>query len=176
MDDTKANEQFIQLLLANQARLYGFIISLLRNHSHADDILQETYLVLFRRFNEFQPGTSFYAWACRIALYKVLDHRKRQTRSPVVNWDAELLENIAEEQLNQADELERRASALEQCMQKLRAEERDLVERCYQTRVFVKDVARDLHCPMDTVYKKLRRIRGLLYDCITRRLSEEICT
>ena len=176
MDDPKTNEQFIQLLLAHEARLYGFIMSLLRNPSQAEDILQETYLVLFRRFSEFRPGTNFYAWACRIALYKVLDHRKRQARSPVVMWEPELMEKIAEEQLNRADELERRAGALERCMQKLPTADRDLVERCYRARVFVKDVARDLQCPMDTVYKKLRRIRGLLHDCIPRRLSEEACT
>jgi len=173
MEDTKTNEQFIQLLLAHEARLYAFIISLLRNPVQAEDILQETYLVLFRRFKEFRPGTNFYAWACRIALYKVLDYRKRQARSPLVMWEPELMEKIAEEHLSRADELERRAGALERCMQKLRAEDRDLVERCYRTRVFVKDVAQELQCPLDTIYKKLRRIRGALHTCITRRLSEE---
>jgi len=173
MDDPKTNEDFIRLLLAHEARLYAFIISLLRDPVQAEDILQETGLVLFRRFNEFRPGTNFYAWACRIALYKVLDYRKRTARSPLVMWDPELMETIAEEQINRADELERRAHALELCLQKLRAEDRDLVERCYQTRVFVKDVARTLQCPADTIYKRLRRIRGLLHACITRRLSEE---
>jgi RNA polymerase sigma-70 factor (ECF subfamily) len=176
MNEMNANEQFVQLLMAHESRLYAFILSLLPNRTHADDILQETALVLFRRFAEFRPGTNFFSWACRIALHKVLDFRKRQSRSHTVLFGPELMETIAEEHLSQAEELETRAEALEQCMQNLRPGDRDLVEMSYRSNVFLNEVARTLNCPVDTIYKKLRRIRAILYECVNKRLSMEATT
>lgn len=52
-------EEFTRLLVQNQKRIMGLILALVPNGPDADDILQETCAVLWRRFVEFEPGTNF---------------------------------------------------------------------------------------------------------------------
>ena len=171
--DGDANAEFVKLLLAHESRLYAFILSLLPNRTQADDILQETALVLFRRFSEFQCGTNFFAWACKIALHKVLDFRKRQARGRTVTFGPELMETLAEEQIQDSVNQQRRAEALAGCLGRLEPADRELVESYYRSRVFVKEFAEQLNRPVDTIYKKLRRIRASLHACISNRLATE---
>jgi RNA polymerase sigma-70 factor (ECF subfamily) len=164
--------QLVELFLSHQARLYGFIVSLVPNRADAEDLLQETGMLLHRRFHEFQPGTSFLAWACQIAKHKVLDLRKRRARNPV-QFDSEFIEAIANHQTVQPGKSRVLDGALAQCLQKLSAKDRDLIERCYLRHATFKRVAEEINRPVDTVYKSLRRIRGWLLDCVTRTLARE---
>jgi RNA polymerase sigma-70 factor (ECF subfamily) len=166
------NEQFVKLFLANQASIYAFILSILPNRSDADDILQDTGLVLCQRFGEFRPDSNFFAWACRIAHYKVLDHSKRLARSPV-HFDDRLIEAFVEDSIASADERDDEFAALLRCMQKLSARDRELLDRCYQPKVSTRTVAEELNRPADTIYKRLRRIRTTLFECVTRSLARE---
>lgn len=166
-----AEGQLVALFLAHQARIYAFIVSLVPNRADAEDLLQETGLVLHRRFHEYEPGTSFTAWACQIAKHKVLDLRKRRARNPI-QFDTEFVAQIAEHQLQHQDPPARHA-ALVQCLEKLSHRDRELVERCYKRGSTMKDVAQELKRPADTVYKSLRRIRLQLLACVTRTLIAE---
>src|SRR5262245_8265994 len=78
--DLDREEQFLQLFLANERRIYAFILALVPVWSDADDLLQETSAVLWRKLDEFQPGSDFVAWALKIARFEVLNYRKRQSR------------------------------------------------------------------------------------------------
>ncbi len=70
--------EFVGSLTGSQRKLYAFILSLVRHPADADDILQETNLVLWRKAGEFEAGTSFEAWSFRVAHFQVMDHRKRR--------------------------------------------------------------------------------------------------
>ena len=50
------SEQFVRHLTENQNRLYGYVYSLLGDHSRAADVVQETNLVLWRKVGEFQSA------------------------------------------------------------------------------------------------------------------------
>lgn len=54
-----ASAEFVRLLTGNQRKLYAFILSLLRRPADADDVLQETNMVMWRKCAEFEPGTNF---------------------------------------------------------------------------------------------------------------------
>ena len=41
----------------------------------AEDVLQEANLVLWRKFDQYQEGTNFFAWACQIIRYEVLKYQ-----------------------------------------------------------------------------------------------------
>jgi RNA polymerase sigma-70 factor (ECF subfamily) len=60
----------------------------------ADDILQETNLVLWSKQDEFTPGTDFRVWAFRVARYQVMAYRKRQSLDRLVFGD-ELIDRLA---------------------------------------------------------------------------------
>ena len=72
LDNTNAGyEAFLQLLTANQSRIMGFILAMVPNRSVADDILQETTLLMWEKFKNFQDGTNFTAWGISIAKNKI---------------------------------------------------------------------------------------------------------
>src|SRR5687768_7984588 len=70
-------ERFMRLFLRVERRVYGLIVAMTANFNDADDILQETTAVMWRKFDEFKPGTDFAAWALSIARWQVMAHRKR---------------------------------------------------------------------------------------------------
>ena len=57
-----------QLTLKYRERLYYVIISMVRSHADADDILQETFLKAFQHIDKFRGESSIYTWLCRIAI------------------------------------------------------------------------------------------------------------
>ena len=77
-----------------QQRVYLFILSLLPNPADAEEVLQETNLVLWRKFEEFEPGTNFKAWAFQTAYYKIQSFLSRQERDRARFGD-EFLEKVA---------------------------------------------------------------------------------
>lgn len=67
--------EFLQLLTSHQSRIYAYILSLVFDRTQADDLLQETNAVLWRKAEEFETGTNFVAWAFQIAYYEVMQQR-----------------------------------------------------------------------------------------------------
>src|SRR5689334_17416818 len=95
---------FVRLLTQHERRVYAFILSLVPSWHDADEILQETNVRLWTEFERFEPGSDFCAWACAIAKYQVLTHRKQQARQRVRFTD-EFLDVVAEEMAAEADDL-----------------------------------------------------------------------
>ena len=71
MKRTKNDKLLFRLLLENRHRMYGYIFSLVRNRADAEDLLQETSITLWEKFDQFDPETDFIPWAFRVALWKV---------------------------------------------------------------------------------------------------------
>src|ERR1700744_5494195 len=74
-----------QLFVKHQLALRAFILSLEPNFTDAEDLLQEVFLVVTRKANEFQEGTNFFAWGCAIARYKLLELLRRRAKSQALS-------------------------------------------------------------------------------------------
>lgn len=166
------SEPFLALLTANQSSLYAYIVSLLPNRQQADDILQETNMVCWRKADEFQEGTSFIAWACQIAYFNVLSHRRRMSRDRHTFGD-DLFDYLAERQCERIDAIEDRQQALRRCMQKLPAKQRELIEARYQPGASVRRMAGEREVTEGALSQSLYRIRASLLDCIKRNMPAE---
>lgn len=162
---------FLPLLLASQPRIRAFIFALVPRWHDADEIYQETSLVLWEKFEEYVPGSDFCTWACCVAKNKVMNFRSRQAAASRIFSDA-CVESIAVERRSHADWDERR-EALAGCLKKLRPRDRDLIERCYQPDTNIKKAAEALGRPPNAIYKGLKRIRMVLYACVKRTLVRE---
>jgi RNA polymerase sigma-70 factor (ECF subfamily) len=165
------SDEFVRLLIANQPRIYAYSVSLLPNWADADEVFQETGIVLWSKREEFRPGTSFLAWACQIALNKVFNLRKRQARSRLV-FNDEFLSAVSDYRLEASERIESRGVALKGCVEKLKPRDRELLEQWYQKRGTTKNMAQQLGRPIDTIYKAMRRIRTALYHCVTENMRE----
>ena len=129
LDQATPNADFVALLATCQRPIFLYAMSLLGNVDDAEEVVQESGLVLWKKFQEFQPGTDFIRWACQIARYQSLKVRARRFRGPQV-FSNEFLAMIAtaSEEKTQA-ELESRRQALSQCLQELKAADRELIAR-----------------------------------------------
>lgn len=164
--------RFLQLFAQHQRSVHAYIYSLVPSRVDADDVMQETSLVLWRKWGEFDPNRDFVRWACGIAFHEVLKLRRKVATNRCY-FNDELLEKISAEAIRQSDELEGRHVALLSCLNKLGTRDRELIERRYQAKTTARQVASDLDRPASTVYKALARIRGALFDCVERTIAQE---
>ena len=171
-DDSARTEAFIRLLGQSHRSLHLYVMSLVANRNDAEDVLQQTQLVLWREFSQFEIGTNFTAWACRVAFNQVLAWRKRRQRDRLVFSEA-FLEAVAEEAAAGCEWLEERSDRLAGCISKLPRHHQELIRLRYSEGTAVEAIAAEVNRTVDAVYRMLSRIRQSLYDCVTRSLSQE---
>jgi RNA polymerase sigma-70 factor (ECF subfamily) len=90
-----------------------------------------------------------------------------------VPLDEELIGTLAEMHLEAVEYLELRHRALHDCLERLRACDRDLICSRYGHDVSARDIAIAQGRSLKGVYRSLARIRGALLDCIARKVKQE---
>ena len=163
---------FADLLRQHQARLYAYIHSLVRDLHDADDLFQQTAVILWRKFGEYEPGRSFLSWACGVARFEVTNFLRTRGRSKLYFSDQLNLMLVEAQAALADDEWEESRGALSGCMDKLRRPDRELLVECYSDGANVSDVARNQGRSSHSVYNSLRRIRRALFECVQRSLAQ----
>ena len=162
-------ELFTSLLLKNQRRIFLYILSLVPNFSDADDVMQETAGLMWRKFEEYRFGTNFCAWAQTIARYKVMSFRRSKSRES--NFLSEkILAEIDLSYKHQDASLEDNMEMLKQCRRKLPENDRELLRERFDNESSAEQIAKDLGKSTRTIQRNLNRIYGLLYRCVRRTL------
>jgi RNA polymerase sigma-70 factor (ECF subfamily) len=171
----EGREQFVAHFVRSQWALYSYIFSLTPNWSDAQDIFQQTSMVLWRKFDQFDqesPESNFVRWACRIARFETLNHMKKNRRDRLVFSD-KLLEILAEEGMSETERLEDERRALASCLGQLQTDHRRLIKEAYAGARSIKQIAMSRGCSPTSLYNRLFRIRMALLRCIKRSLAEE---
>ena len=172
MTEQNATEQFVKLLAHHDRELWRYILTLVPDPCQAEDILQETATALWRKFSDYDPSESFLYWAFGFARLQVLKHRQQSGRKPLLFDDA-FLAVLADERGNEQVALEARRNALAFCLERLMADDRQLLDSRYQRRRTVASLAQRTGRPAKRLYNALDRIRRALLDCVTRQLDSE---
>ena len=169
--DQKA--EFAALLARHQSQLFGYIYSLVRDLDDADDLFQQTSLVLWDKFDLFDPSRSFVGWACGVARYEVLNFLRSRSRNRLYFSDELNLALIEAQENLDEERLEERLATLRLagCMNKLRERDKDLLEACYSRSAGVRDVALTRGRSAQSIHNSLRRIRRALFDCVRRSMA-----
>jgi RNA polymerase sigma-70 factor (ECF subfamily) len=164
---------FAQYLRQDQTRLYGYIHSLVRDLNDADDLYQQTTLILWKKLDEFDRGRSFFSWACGVARGETANFLRARGRKRLYFSDDLNLMLIEAQADMPNDELEDRRDALAQCIEKLRQRDRELLTECYGDDAGVQQAADRRGRSPQSVYNSLRRIRRALFECIARTLAHQ---
>ncbi len=170
--DGSQTENFLHLLMANHRRIYAFILGMIANRSDADDLMQETTTVMWRKFGEFEGGTDFVAWGVTIAKYRILNYRQknRHTRIQFSDEAVKVLQADADSML---DTMDTRIEAMKKCIAKLGERDRNLIQMRYAKDLAIKIIAERIGRSIHAVYKGLARIHDLLLQCIRKQMSTE---
>jgi RNA polymerase sigma-70 factor (ECF subfamily) len=169
-DETENRKRLMALMTRHQRQIFSYIYALVPNRYDAEDLLQETSVVICEKFNDFEEGTDFVAWGCQIAYWRVRYSRQKYARSKVV-FDQQIVDAIAQTASEMAEELDERHLALGHCLQKLHLRDRELLLTRYEPGCGVEEAARRSGRTLQTAYKALARLRKLLLDCVTTKLA-----
>lgn len=161
----------MRLFLSCEPRIFAFIRSLVFSRADADDVLQETALVLWEKFDQFEPGTRFDRWAFRIAHFQVMYHRQKKARDRLRFSDS-LVEQLGDDMLADTARLEATQEALAQCLGKLPDADRELIRQRYRGDTTNRDVAREIGRSESAISRALNRIYMKLMLCIEGTLLD----
>lgn len=170
---SNSHEEFVILMTRHQRQIWWFISSLLPASSDADDVLQETSLVLWRKWDQFDRDREFLSWACGIARLQVFKF-VRENKSKRCYLNELVLGEIADaaqREVQNMGRVEDRLAVLKACVQELNESERSLIRNRYENSWSMSRLAEDMNRPLVTVYKILARTRSKLSDCVNRKLA-----
>lgn len=166
--DTQGHKQLVSLLLRHREAIFGFIYTLVHHRADAEDILQDASLIMWEKFDEFDVGTDFIAWANQIAYFCVKNAQRKQSHSRLV-FDEELLETLSATANEVAAELEEQNAMLVECLQELPDRDRSMIAARYGPDGSVALAAEVASRSTVATYKALGRVRKLLADCVNRK-------
>jgi RNA polymerase sigma-70 factor (ECF subfamily) len=165
------SDQYFLAVTAIQNRLHAFILSLLADPVGAQDVLQETNLVLIRKADDFQSNASFESWAYNTARFQVLAHLRDRKRDRLVLHEA-FAEKLAPVAEVMAEETERRIQLLGGCVERLSYEHKALLHKRYGREASITTLAEEFGKTTSSMKQVLYRIRNLLSACVEERLQE----
>ena len=69
------------LLTASHDKLFGYLMSLLGRWHDVQDVLQSSSLLMWRKFETYESGSNFVAWASTICFYEAKNFQRLAARS-----------------------------------------------------------------------------------------------
>ena len=162
--------QVQQLFVKHQGALKRYTLSLVPDFADADDVLQQVFLTVSEKADDYELETNFMAWARTIARYKIMNHWRRQKSAPEA-LSEEVLETLATEPPEEEPEESTFARNLGDCLSQLPPTARELVELRYQRELKPGAFAYLMNWRPISVYVALSRARALLRDCLESKLT-----
>ena len=163
--------EIVQLITGHQKMLAAYIRTLVFDAAAADDILQETNLLLWEKAHEFELGTNFSAWACKTAYYKVQAYWRDRKRQHSESMDPALMDRVAKVAASLVGQTQDRLDALRTCIEKLSPREQALLAKRYQPGASVTGIAKSLGRSPASLSVSLTRLRHRLTACIESTLA-----
>lgn len=163
--------EFVRLFARSHNRILGFVLAFVHDRAAAEEVFQETSLILWRDFDKFRPEEDFLRWANGISFNQIRRWRRMRRRDRGLIFSDAMLEQLASDHQAMVTELDRRAVALAECLAKLREPDRKLVESYYGQGATARDVAAVSGRSIFAIRKAIHRIRGVLLECVDRRMA-----
>ncbi|MCK3683288.1 sigma-70 family RNA polymerase sigma factor [Maribellus sp. YY47] len=108
-DENKRNLAFHMLVKTYQERLYWHIRKMVLNHDDADDVLQNTFMKVWRNIDTFREESSLFTWLYRIATNEsitFLNSKKKKNLLPLNDESEYLLENLMSDPYFEGDRIQ----------------------------------------------------------------------
>lgn len=164
------HDQFLRLYAEHEVALHTFVRSMLPTREDASEVMQEVIVILWQKFNQVED---FRPWAFGVARIAALRHLERRKRDRHV-FDQALVNRLADLALEEESQHLSEREALDACLQKLPAAQRELVLTAYTKGTRIDELARRRGQTPMALYKLLYRIRQALLDCVQRTLAKEV--
>jgi len=172
MDYDKRTLEFLKLFVRHQQEIYAYILTLVPHVHDADDLFQDGLLVMWKKFDQFQPGTNFAAWGVQIMRFQILDYRRNLARSKRVLMEDSLFESLMNHMPTIQNETAARIEALRKCLTLLDDRAKRIIKMRYERNISMEKIALYLKISRRHVYHVLGQINSVLLRCMRRTLAE----
>ena len=109
LDAKTQNKAFQTLLSSYQKPLYNHIRNIVLNHDDADDVLQNTFVKVFRSLKDFKGESKLFSWIYRIATNEAITFlNAKAKRNGMTNADFQekKIENLQADSYFEGDEIQ----------------------------------------------------------------------
>jgi RNA polymerase sigma-70 factor, ECF subfamily len=156
----------MQVLFArHHVRVYRFVLRLVRNEATAEDLISDVFLDVWRQAGKFEGRSAASTWMLSIARFKALSVLRKRTEEELDEETAGAIEDHGDDpevSLAKKD----KAAALRQCLTKLSAEHREVVDLVYYHEKSVEEVAGIVGIPEATVKTRMFYARRKLSELL----------
>ena len=159
---------------ATSSRLYAIAMRVVGNVDHAEDVLQDAFITIWRVAGDYRaPLSPPMVWLGVIVRSRGLDFLRRRTAERALAGqpiDDMLADTLASEQDGPMDiqDASEQAWALHECLRKIEAKQRQVVTLAYFRDLSQSELATQLKLPLGTVKTWMRRGLDQLRTCMNR--------
>lgn len=164
-------EVFVAKFAHYEPDLRRFIRSLLPSWSDADEVLQQSAIVIWRKFDQYDSETNFMKWACVIARFEALAYRRKMARDRLV-FREDVMELMAEEGIEEVETRRSERDALEDCLGDMPEKQRGFLTLAYTPGIKVKELAEEAGSTSAAFYMRLKRLRHQLMQCVETKMEQ----
>ncbi len=168
----ESDKLFQVLVRLHHRRVLAYALSLVKQGSDAEDIVQEAFVVAYRKLDEFDASRDFGAWVRGIVRLKYLEWVRERREVVADDETIELLET--EHRMwdeASADGCTDALDALRECMKKLADSAKQVVHSFYMEHRSCSAIADVFGVNEVTIYKRLQRARDELTACVRRQVK-----
>lgn len=165
-------EAFLHCFAHDRDRIFAYVRSLLPHRADAEDVFQRCSILLWRKFDDYDAQRPFFPWACGVAFYEVRNFLRVAARDRL-QFDDELLGQLAEQRLASLQHADRRLEALRDCLAGLESADRELIRAAYDDSQPLSALAEASGRALQTLYNRLSTLRRRLLECVERRLAAD---
>lgn len=160
-----ARDEFEMLVRRHNQRLFRAARAILRSDVEAEDVLQQTWLEVFRHLGQFRGDAQFTTWATRIAVNAALAHARKQ---PVI------AEVVDEPDMHTPDadvEQQQLGKILEKCLSELPQGSREVMVLRDVLELDTAETAACLGVSQEAVRVRLHRARAAVAASLVDRME-----
>ncbi|NJM43626.1 MAG: sigma-70 family RNA polymerase sigma factor [Brachymonas sp.] len=163
-----------QLYDATSRKLFAIAMRVVGNVEHAEDVLQESFLTIWRVAGDYRaPLSPPMVWLGVIVRSRGLDFLRRRASEralagqPIDDMLAETLPDDGDTPM-QLQEASEQAWALHECLRQIEPKQRQVVTMAYYRDLSHSELAEQLKLPLGTVKSWMRRSLEQLRICMNR--------
>jgi RNA polymerase sigma-70 factor (ECF subfamily) len=178
MPGQQDRQKFAEVVDANYRRIFRGALSVTGDRHLAEEIVQETFVLAFRKFDSFSERASAFTWLYGIMLNKYRDHCRRRKllrrlgfvraeANPVLTRNADSKEPSPSAEVGKSEESEFLVKAVERLPFKLRT----VIAMHYFDDLPLVEIAEILKCRPGTVKSRLFHARKVLYQTLRGKIG-----
>jgi RNA polymerase sigma-70 factor, ECF subfamily len=153
-----------------EKRLYLFIKSKLNDSFEAADILNETFLEVWRKAETFEGRSKVSTWLFGIAYYKTVDRMRKRTDIPMDS------DNFPETADDSPDAMAclltaEKSDHIKFCLDTLKAVQRAVMQLAFFEDLPYSEIALIVDCPENTVKTRMFHAKQAMKRCLSNRMG-----